>query len=187
MLKKRKNRSIFSLIIISAVISAVLTISLTPVLKLIYPLRYEDKIKESSERFDLDKYLIMGIISSESNFTVDAKSPKSAYGLMQIKDETALWCIHNLKLNISEESIRSPEANIFIGCAYMRYLIDLYDGNVLTAVAAYNAGLGNVNKWLSDKRYSKEGISLVSIPFAETRAYVEKVQKRAKIYEKLYP
>lgn len=187
MSKNKKKTGILSLLLIAAVISAVGAVSLTPILKFIYPLKYEKQIAEYSKEFNLDKYLVMGIISAESNFDVDAESHKSAHGLMQLRDETALWCIHNLDLDISEDSIREPNSNIRIGCAYMRYLTDLYKGNVVTAAAAYNAGLGNVNKWLADKRYSKEGITLAAIPFSETKAYVEKVQKRAKIYERLYP
>jgi len=186
----RKNRkkplSIWAILIWAAAISAVLTFSLTPIARVIYPLEYEEEINKYSEEYSLDKYLVMGIISSESNFDPDAKSHKSAHGLMQLKDETALWCVENLELGIDCSDIREPEANIHIGCAYMRYLIDLYKGNTITAIAAYNAGLGNVNKWLSDKRYSDGKGTLNTIPFSETKSYVEKVQKRAKIYGKLY-
>ena len=184
--KNKKPLSIWAILIWAAAISAVLTFSLAPIAKLIYPLEYEEQITKYAEEYSLDKYLVMGIISSESNFDPNAQSHKSAHGLMQLKDETALWCVESLELGIDNSDIREPEANIHIGCAYMRYLIDLYKGNTITAIAAYNAGLGNVNKWLSDKRYSDGMGTLKTIPFSETKTYVEKVQKRAKIYGKLY-
>ncbi len=185
--KKKKPLSTWAILIWIVAISAVLTLSLAPIARVIYPLEYEEEIVKYAREYELDCYLVMGIISSESNFDPDARSHKSAHGLMQLKDDTALWCVESLGLDIDSSSIREPEANIHIGCAYMRYLIDLYDGNTITAIAAYNAGLGNVNKWLADKRYSDGKGTLKTIPFSETKTYVEKVQKRAKIYNKLYP
>lgn len=182
--KKKKPRifTLFTVVIISALLAAFLT----PALRLVYPLDYVDEIERYSKEYDLDKYLVMGIISTESGFDVDAESHKEAKGLMQVKDDTALWCVEHFNMDISESDILSPESNIRIGCAYVRYLKDRYEGNSLTAIAAYNAGPGNVDKWLSQPRYSDGGTTLNTIPFAETAEYVKKVQKRAKIYKKLY-
>ena len=105
---------------------------------------------------------------------------------MQIKEETALWCVENLDTGIEKNDIFNPKANITIGCAYLRYLTDTFKGDTLVALAAYNAGPGNVEKWLADPRYSDGKGKLERIPFAETSAYVTKVQKRAKIYKKIY-
>lgn len=182
----KKKKSFLSVLVAAAVISACVTILLTPILKLVYPLSYGDVIEKSAGEYGLDSTLIMGIISAESNFDSTARSNKDAHGLMQLKDETALWCVENLSVGVSQEDIRKPEANIRIGCAYIRYLIDLYGGNTHTAIAAYNAGLGNVNKWLSDTRYSDGGTALHTIPFSETEAYVEKVERRSIIYQRLY-
>lgn len=182
--KKKKPRlvTLFTLIIISALIAAFLT----PMLRLVYPLEYKAEIEEYAREYDLDIFLVMGIISTESGFDVDAESHKAARGLMQVKDDTALWCVEQFGMDIPADDINTPKSNIRIGCAYMRYLTDRYGGNTLTAIAAYNAGPGNVDKWLSDPRYSDGGSELSSIPFSETAAYVKKVQKRAKIYKKLY-
>ena len=184
--KKRKKMGTLTMLILSAVISACITLSLEPVLMNIYPLEHGKTIEACAVKYDLDKFLVMGIISAESGFDPDARSNKDAHGLMQLRDETAMWCVENLELDMEKEDIHKPENNIMIGCAYMKYLTDLYGGNVSTAIAAYNAGLGNVNKWLSDKRYSDSGKTLKTIPFAETKEYTRKVQNRAKIYEKLY-
>lgn len=183
------NRNILTYLTVVAIlvaISAVLAACMTPALKYLYPLSYEDAIETYSRQYDLDKYLVMGIISTESGFDVDAESHKEARGLMQLKDDTALWCVEEFGLGIEPEDIHTPEVNIQIGCAYMRFLIDKYEGNTLTAIAAYNAGPGNVDDWLSQPRYSRDGNELAMIPFAETSAYVKKVQKRAKVYDKLY-
>lgn len=181
-----RRKPAFKIWIAVIVLSAVLAAFLPGALEYIYPLSHRSQIEECSKKYELDKYLIMGIISAESNFDSGAKSNKDAHGLMQLKDETALWCVDHFGLDIKKDDIRKPEANIEIGCAYMDYLIELFDGNILTAIAAYNAGPGNVNKWLSDPRYSDGKGKLERIPFSETAAYVTKVQKRAKIYRKIY-
>ena len=72
-----------------------------------------------------------------------------------------------------------------MGCYYLSYLIEKY-GNTDTALAAYNGGMGNVSKWLADKRYSLDGKTLYKIPYAETEKYVKRVKAFVKIYEKLY-
>ncbi len=182
---KKTKPSIAALTVILA-ISIVLAGFMTPFLKLIYPLKYEEYIQKYSKTYELDEYLVMGMISAESGFDEGAKSHKDAKGLMQLKEETALWCVEKFDLDIKPEDVNTPEANIHIGCKYVDYLLEMYDGNMITATAAYNAGPGNVDKWLADTRYSGGKTSLKTIPFPETEEYVKKVQKRAKIYKKLY-
>ena len=80
----------------------------------------------------------------------------------------------------------NPRHNIKLGCYYLKYLIENYDGNVDVALAAYNAGPGNVDNWLEDSRYSDNGEDLTYIPFKETREYVVKVNKQWKKYQNLY-
>lgn len=181
-----KKKSVLSLVIKALIASIIITLLIQPVMKLLYPLEYEEEILKYSAEFELSEYLVMGIISAESNFNADAESHKSAKGLMQLKEETALWCIDHLNLKADKDKIFSPEENIYIGCAYLAYLEDLYNGNTINAIAAYNAGLGNVNDWLSQPRYSDENGNLKNIPFSETQMYIKKVRKRAQIYRKLY-
>lgn len=183
---KTEKKSTVKIWIFVFVISIICTAFLTPAVKYIYPLKYEAQIEKCAKQYELDKYLVMGIISSESNFDENARSHKDAHGLMQIKDETAIWCIDHFKMDVSKDDIRKPEVNIQIGCAYMRYLIDTFDGNTITAIAAYNAGPGNAQNWLNDSKYSDGNGELVRIPFSETATYVSKVQKRAKIYKRIY-
>ncbi|MEG2583466.1 MAG: lytic transglycosylase domain-containing protein [Oscillospiraceae bacterium] len=116
-----------------------------------YPIKYENIVEKYSKEFKLDKYLVYSIIRTESRFDQYAVSGAGAKGLMQIQDETAEDCKAkmNEKFNIPDD-LYIPEVNIKIGCFYLSHLLELYDGNVETAVAAYNGGLGNVNKWLEN-------------------------------------
>lgn len=165
------------------VLAVIVVISAPFIMKTIYPLKYEDSIDKYSVRYNLDKYLVMGVISAESRFSESAVSHKSAKGLMQLKDDTAYWCAEKYGI---EGEIYEAEVNIEIGCAYLKYLLDLFNHDTENALAAYNAGQGNVKKWLADERYSSDGVNLDVIPYKETREYVERVEKRARIYKKLY-
>lgn len=182
----KKSKVGFLSLVTILIISFCLAGFMTPLLKMIYPIKYSDEIEKYSQMYSLDKYFVMGMISAESGFDENAHSHKDAQGLMQLTQETASWCIDEFSLGIDKQDIGKAEQNIHIGCAYIDYLIERYDGNMLTAAAAYNAGPGNVDKWLSDTRYSEGKTTLKKIPFAETAEYVKKVQKRAKIYNKLY-
>ena len=84
------------------------------------------------------------------------------------------------------EMLYDPETNIHIGCWYLRYLLDMYESNLPTALAAYNAGLGNVSKWLVNPEYSKDGENLDSVPYTETDGYVKKTLKYMEKYEKYH-
>lgn len=178
--RKTRKAIIFLLLIIIAVIFLY-----KPALKLYYPLKYGDYIETYSTKYNVDKYLVMGVISAESRFNETALSHKGAKGLMQITDNTAKWCADNFGIKYEIGGYIEPEANIETGCAYLEYLIDTYS-NTETALAAYNAGPGNVSKWLKDKNYSSDGVSLDNIPFKETEDYVDKVIKRRNIYYDIY-
>lgn len=181
--KENKSRSgilYICLAIILVIISTFLVAK--PLMKKVYPLKYEEVITSCSEKYQIDKYLIMGIISAESKFNEDAVSHKKARGLMQIKDETMKWCIEEFDIS---EDCNPDELNITVGCAYLRYLLDKYGNNTETALAAYNAGEGNVTKWLNDQKKDSSA-NLDAIPYKETEGYIKRVQKRAKIYKFLY-
>ena len=177
-----KKRILLLIILIILVLS-----SIKPcyklVMKALYPLRYDEYIVTYSGKYDLDKYLVMALIKAESNYIYDAHSGV-ARGLMQITDETASWIA--TKLSLGKFDILNSETNINMGCYYLSYLLDYYKDNEQLALAAYNAGMGNVNKWLSDKEYSQSGETLDNIPFKETRQYIDKIEKNKEIYIKLY-
>ena len=179
--------------IIKRLISVVLVIALVFGCTLIaafklYPVKYAEAIDEYSKAYGVDKYLILSIIKAESNFDNGAVSHKKASGLMQITKGTADWLSGMLEINgfNYERDIRNPELNIKMGSFYISYLKDLYDESLDCALASYNAGPNNVNKWLLNKEYSKDGKTLDKIPFPETERYINKVKTNYKIYKLLY-
>ena len=131
----------------------------------------------------LDENLVYSVIKVESKFRKDAVSHKGAKGLMQISDITREWAKE--EMNLGDIDIFDPKTNIKIGCWYLNKLYKEF-GRLDLVIAAYNGGSGNVNKWLSDYSYSKDGKSLDLIPFEETSMYVKKVTKNYKMYNKLY-
>lgn len=172
--------------IILWVILAVLLLNAKKVARLFYPVNYTDIIYEYSAEYNLDPYLIFGIIKAESNFDTYANSDKDARGLMQITIPTAKWIAQRLGDSSLAENLNVPEANIQMGCYYISYLLSLYDGNEKNALAAYNAGPGVVNRWLGDRGLSSDGVSLFKIPYRETELYVTKVTNNRRIYSILY-
>ncbi len=180
-------RKIIKLIIFLAIITGVIFgtgISYDLLVERLLPLEYEEYIETYARENGLDKYLVMGLIKSESNFETDAHSGVAS-GLMQITDDTAKWIAGELKIEYTLDMVLDAETNIKMGCFYLSYLIDRYK-NTETALAAYNAGMGNVSSWLEDERYSQDGITLYEIPYSETRKYVKKVALFKKLYEKTY-
>ncbi len=148
------------------------------------PLKYEGYIEKYSGEYGLDKYLVMGVINAESSFDHEAHSGV-ARGLMQLTEDTAKWIAGEIGIEYYEDIEENPEQNIKMGCYYLSYLIERYE-NVQTALAAYNAGMGNVTKWLDDKKYSADGKSLEEIPYGETERYVRRVKLLEGIYRKVY-
>lgn len=156
-------------------------------IKNIYPMKYESIISQYTMEYGLDFYLVAAIIKVESNYDRLAISNKGAIGLMQIKPSTGKWIAEQIGIkDFDEEMLYEPEINIKMGCWYLNYLLRYYKGNIQLALAAYNGGLGNVNKWLMNKDYSDDGASLKSIPFEETNAYMKKINRTYNIYKRLY-
>lgn len=147
-----------------------------------YPVAYSEYITKYARENKLDPCLVMAVIKVESNYIPEAKSDY-AYGLMQLTEETAKW--NAKKMELDDYDWHEPETNVMIGCHYLRYLIDKYK-NTSTALAAYNAGGGNVDSWLKNPKYSNDGKTLEYIPFSETRHYVKKVNDNWESYKKLY-
>lgn len=147
--------------------------------KIKYPVEYSSYIVKYSHENDLDPYLVIAVIKQESRFVADARSAYAG-GLMQLTEVTANECAG--KLGLVDYDYMDPETNIKLGCYLLRMLIDRY-GSIDTALAAYNAGTGNVDGWLADSSYSRDGKTLYEIPFTETKYYVEKVNQYIKEYK----
>lgn len=151
-----------------------------------YPIKYEYFVEKYSAEYDLDKYLVYAVIRTESRFDKYAVSTAGAKGLMQLTDETGEDCARKLKLDgYSANALFDPEVNIQLGCYYLRRLINDYK-DINTALAAYNGGPGNVNKWLEDQNYIDNSGQLVNIPFEETRNYVVRINDAQEKYKNIY-
>lgn len=171
-------------IVLLVLLVNILRVATQKIIGFIYPLKYENYIEEYSNEYGLDKYFVMAVIKAESNYNTKAHSGV-ARGLMQLTESTAEWLAEKLKLDFSADDIEDAKVNIRLGCCYLRYLEDKYKDDVLV-LAAYNAGPGNVAKWLEDEKYSSDSQTLDYIPFGETRRYIEKVERYYSIYKKLY-
>lgn len=152
----------------------------------LFPLEYKNIIDEQCKLNELNKHMVYALIKTESNFNPNAASHKSAQGLMQLTEDTAHWCSQKMGRAELANDIYDPETNILIGCWYLSYLINRFDGSESAALAAYNAGGSNVEAWLKDSRYSPDGKNLEGSPFLETARYLKRVSFYTKIYKILY-
>ncbi len=150
------------------------------------PLRHEDIIRQQASDKGLDPALIAAVIFEESRFR-DQTSHAGARGLMQVTPETARFIARDSGgTAFVEGDLATPQVNISYGAYYMRYLLRRYDGDVTLAVAAYNAGETNVNKWV-DRAGGRESFDAVDdIPFEETRDYVRDVKDKRQAYRDNY-
>lgn len=142
--------------------------------ELALPLRHDDIIRQQSEEKNLDPALIAAVIYKESRFR-PRESSAGALGLMQLLPDTAHFIAGKTGgSKFTTEDLATPQINIAYGAWYLRYLLDHFDDNEMTALAAYNAGIGNVNGWLADLGETHI-TDLDQIPFPETREYVRNV------------
>ncbi len=172
---------------ILAVFLLIVTVGYRQYLHTAYPLKYTETIQQMSEEYDISPSLICAVICTESHFRADAKSHAGAIGLMQLTPETFTWAqvragIHD---TADASALTDPVTNIRYGTFTLKLLHEMFT-EPDTALAAYNAGLGNVNRWLKDTAYSDDGVHLHTIPFDETAGYIKKVRKAQTIYQKLY-
>jgi len=157
------------------------------ILKRIYKLEYSEYVYKYAEENDIDPYLVFAIIKAESNFERNIESSSGAIGLMQLMESTAIEMANEIGQEvIVKESLYNPEMNIKIGINYYAYLLKHYNGNRNLAITAYNAGMGNVDKWIKEGTIKEDGSDIENIPFKETNNYVRKIIRNYKIYEQLY-
>lgn len=153
-------------------------------LKKMYSRKYSEYVEVYAKEYEVDPLLIYSIMKAESNFNEKAESNSGAKGLMQLMENTATELLEK-ELMISQEEIFEPKNNIMLGTKYYAYLYETYNNTEL-ALAAYNAGPGNVNKWIEEKIIESDGSNIENIPFKETNMYVRKIINNYKIYKKLY-
>ena len=179
--RTRRRRGLLVLVAVVAGLAALPFALGAPeaVRKAVYPLRYEETIRQASRENDLEPTFVAGVIYAESRFDSEAESHQEAYGLMQMLPETAAFVQRRSGI---EGDFREPRTNIRLGVWYLGYLDGRYQGNERLMLAAYNSGEGTVDAWISD-----EGFDIArDIPFKETREYVERSLDARKKYEELY-
>ena len=168
------------LIVIILLIIVVMSIN-TLMIKILYKKEYSEHVTKYSQEYGVDENLIYALIKAESNFEADAVSNRNAQGLMQLMPATAEEVANKNEIELTEDNILDPEININIGTKYISTLLEKYE-SVEIALAAYNAGIGNVDKWIENRIIKADGSDIENIPFKETNNYVRKIMRDYKIY-----
>lgn len=175
-----------TIIIIFLVIIILIIANYKNILKCFYKTEYSEYVEKYSQEYGIDPLLVYSIIKVESNFNVEAKSNRGAAGLMQLMENTAREVAVNQVIEFSNENeLYNPEKNIKLGIIYYSSLKKKYK-NDSVALAAYNAGIGNVNNWISQGIIKEDGSDIENIPFRETNMYVRKILRDYDIYKTLY-
>jgi soluble lytic murein transglycosylase len=151
------------------------------------PLSDASIIRQQAAEKHLDPALIAAVIYAETKFEPRTSSA-GAEGLMQILPATAYYLAHlSGGITFTASDLGKPAVNLAYGSYYLRYLLDHYEGNEMLAVAAYNAGLTNVDGWVAHARERGTQLTVESIPFPETREYVRRVLSAQQDYRTTYP
>jgi soluble lytic murein transglycosylase len=181
--RRRRRLAIGAAVVCAGIVAGVLLARGTidrAIQELTLPLKHEDVIRQQAREKNVDAALIAAVIYSESKFS-DRTSSAGARGLMQITPEAANEIErHSGGTTFKLKDLSDPEINIRYGTYLLRELLDRYDGDVVAALAAYNAGPGNVDKW------GGSDLSIEGIPFPETRSYVEEVLDKQRAYRDKY-
>ena len=178
---------IIFLSVMLVVVTVLLRFGYCRFMKAAYPLKFSELVTSYAEEYGFEPSLVYAVIRTESGFDPQAVSYKKAIGLMQITKDTFDWAQIRSpeKESLPAERLYDPEINIHYGIRVLSLLKEEFS-DTTTMLAAYNAGIGNVRRWLKDPAYSDDGVRLKSIPFRETRNYVRKIPSAKWIYERLY-
>lgn len=156
-----------------------------PMTRALYPEAFPDEVKLASQTNNLPPAIIRGIMREESLFIPGVGSHAGAIGVMQLMPATARLVAKSLGISHSYADLKSPPANIRLGSSYFRRMMNRFDNQTALAVMAYNAGPGNVSKWLRRQGTLPMDEFIESIPLWETRGYVKRVMRSAHIYDHL--
>jgi len=173
------------LVLIAVFVGTTSFLTFRSILKLLHPLQYDDLVTQYAAEFELEATLVLAVIKTESSFDSQAESSAGAQGLMQITPDTFDWLQTKRRETRDAAEIFEPETSICYGSFFLRLLLDEFEDE-RTALAAYHAGRGQVNRWLKESANSADGKTLTHIPSAETAHYVSKVITAKNRYENLY-
>ena len=152
----------------------------------LYPLYYEDVIRERALEYQIDPLLVLAMIREESRFNPWNESVAGARGLMQIIFSTGEWIAQKLNVeDFNDEMLFDPEVNIDLGCWYIDYLKERFSNDSVLVISGYNAGPGTTSKWL--KQYDRSDLDnfVENVPYSETREHIKKVIKSYQMYQRL--
>ena len=153
----------------------------------LFPKPYWSDLKRSSTANGLDPYLVASLIRQESEFNPNAVSRANAVGLMQLLPKTGKAVAKEVKLKrFNASQLYTPAVNMQLGTRYFKGMVDKFGGSFEYALAAYNAGSDRVDEWLSQGKYRDPQEFVESIPFTETREYVQEILRNASVYKQLY-
>ena len=167
----------------AVVLLLVVAFAYLAVLPRVLPMQYRNIVEKYAKEYHLEKSLIYGVIFCESHFEANVVSAAGAVGLMQVTEETGRWAAEQMGLDRNTIDLTDPDTNIHIGCWYLSWLTEEFDGVLETVLAGYNAGHGKVAAWLADEAISGDGIMLDEIPYEETKSYVRRVKFAEQMYE----
>ncbi|HEY2232101.1 MAG TPA: transglycosylase SLT domain-containing protein, partial [Candidatus Angelobacter sp.] len=158
-----------------------------PVWESLFPRPFWEELKRDSAANRLDPHLVASLIRQESEFNPAAISPANAMGLMQLLPTVGKGMAKEMKIrHFSSDQLLVADTNLRLGTRYFRQIVDHYDGQVEYALAAYNAGVDRVNDWRKNGNFADVEEFVESIPFTETREYVQAIMRNAVIYKLLY-
>ena len=181
----KRFRKFFRTVATLLMVIIIIAVGHSMVIRYLHPKDFSDHIEKYSSEYKVPKELVFAVVKCESSFDPNAKSNKDAVGLMQLTEET----FNDVKKMLGDDDDLSfsknatdEEINIKYGTYYLKFLSDYFEGDETAAIAAYNAGLGNVQKWIGEDKK----LTVDEIKFAETKEYVKRVLKAKKIYIKAY-
>jgi soluble lytic murein transglycosylase len=184
---RRAALTLTGLAVAVAVVIVALPLFEKAYIRLTLPLEHEDIIVQQAREKGLDPALIAAVIYAETKFDPRTSSA-GAEGLMQILPATAEFLARRSgATSFTVADLSSAQVNIAYGTYYLRYLLDVYGGDKMLAIAAYNGGQTNVDNWVSEARDRGHPLTVAEIPFPQTRAYVEKVLSAQRRYRTTYP
>jgi soluble lytic murein transglycosylase len=186
-MERKHKRRLFLLLLTLALLVTALFMNARTIERWFYPIEYKQEIELSAANHEMNPLLVAAIIRSESNYQAHLVSSKGAVGLMQVMPATARWIANKNGFEPPDANmLHRPVLNIEIGTWYLQALQRQFDGNQVAMIAAYNAGPGNVRKWLNNGIWDGQLATVGDIPFGETRHYVQRVVYYFEKYEKLY-
>jgi soluble lytic murein transglycosylase len=152
-----------------------------------FPLPWRGPLEQAAKEAGLDSFLVAALIRQESEFDPNAISRAKAYGLTQILPSTGRQLARQLQVqHFSTNLLFDPEINLKLGTQYLRAILTPFNGEWEPTLAAYNAGGSRASAWLKRAQYREPAEFVESIPFAETRNYVQIVLRNADLYRRLY-